>query len=145
MTAQWSEYDADQVTLNVAGLLIDSGYADGEFIRVEKTRESFTTYEGTDGSVTRSKTNSKLFSIKIRLAQSSIGNSLLSALHATDQAGQNGAGVGAVLIQDRQGSTLYSGSKCWIEKPPDASFDRETKEREWELKAMLDVTVWGNN
>lgn len=143
--AGFKEYDADQITLMLAGLLIDSGYADGEFARVEKAKDSFSTYEGTDGEITRSKTNSKLYNIKIRLAQTSNGNSLLSALHDLDQNGQNGAGVGAILIQDRQGTTLYSGSKAWIQKPPDASFDREAKEREWTIQAILDVAVWGSN
>ena len=139
------EFDADQVTINISGIPINSGYADGEFVRIEKTREAFTVYEGTDGEITRSKTNSKLYNIKIRLGQSSLGNSLLSALFNTDQAGVNGAGVGAILIQDRQGTTLFSGSRAWISKPPDTSFDRESKEREWEIQAILDVVVWGNN
>ena len=29
-------YNADEVTLTIAGALIESGYADGEFLRVEQ-------------------------------------------------------------------------------------------------------------
>lgn len=138
-------YDADQVTINLAGIPIDSGYADGEFLSLEKVEDDFSTVVGTDGTVTRSKTNNQLWNVKIRLMQTSQGNDALSALRNADLLGQNGAGVGTILIRDRQGTTLYMGSKAWIQKPPDKSFDREAKERVWSLQAVFDIQVDGSN
>ncbi len=141
----YKEYDADQVSLVYGGVLLDSGFADGEFIRIEKTREQFGTYEGTDGEVTRSKLQSKLHKIRIRLAQSSNGNSVLSAAALLDAKGVNGAGVVPLLILDRQGTTVFSASKAWISKLPEASFDRMAKEREWEITAIVDFRLDGSN
>lgn len=144
---QFHEYDSDQVTVNIAGIPIDAsgGYADGEFVRLEKSEDDFTTVVGTDGSVTRSKTNNQLWTITIRLMQSSQGNDALSALRLADLKGQNGAGVGTLLIRDRQGTTLFLASKAWISKPPSQSFDREAKEREWTLQAVADQQFIGGN
>ncbi len=127
-------YDADEVTVSVAGLPIESGYDDGEFCRIEQEADDFTDKAGTDGEVTRSKTNDRRATISILLMQSSDGNALLSGLSNIDRHAGNGAGVGPLLVRDRQGTALYAAAECWISKPPDVSFDREPTGREWTLR-----------
>lgn len=143
--ARTKSYDADQVTVNFAGIPIDSGLADGEFVRIEKVNPDYNAVEGTDGEVTVSKTNSKLYRVFIRLMQSSDGNARLSAIRTLGLAGSNLAGAGPLFINDRNGTTVFIASKAWIAKPPDQSFDREAKEREWELGAVEDVSIVGGN
>lgn len=140
--SEFKIYDANQVTLSVADILIDSGFAEGAFVEVEQNEEDFKIVVGTDGSVTRSKTNNKSAKVIVRLLQTSDGNAQLSALNRLDKAQPNGAGVGAFLLKDRtSGTVLYQGEHCWIAKPPKVTMDKVATPREWELAvAELDRT-----
>ena len=138
-------YDADQVVVMIAGLLIDSGFADGEFCAVEQESNDFDDVVGTDGEVVRSKTNDKRATCRVVLMQTSQGNSLLSTLNNLDVNSPNGLGVGPFLVQDVQGTTLYTGDACWIAKPPDASFDRGATAREWTVRVANLKRFDGNN
>jgi len=138
-------YDANEVTVSIAGLPIESGFDDGEFVRIEQESEDFIDKVGTDGEVTRSKTNDRRATVSILLMQSSDANALLSGLNNIDRLAGNGAGVGPFLVRDRQGLALYAGAECWISKPPDVSFDREPTAREWTLRvASLERFDGGN-
>lgn len=137
-------YDADQVTVAIAGIPI-SGYADGEFLTLTMESDAFTDVVGTDGDVTRSKTNDRRATCTVKLMQSSDSNDLLSALYNTDQKAPNGAGVGAFLIKDRQGRSLFAATACWIMKAPDISLDRTATAREWTIRvAELERFDGGN-
>lgn len=144
-------YDSDQQRITFAGYSISkgagaSGYADGVFITIKPQKPSFTTKEGTDGTVTRSKTNSRLVDIVIRtMSSNSATNGFLSALLSNDQAQPNGAGVGPFVYEDLQGTTKYSCSKCWVTAVPDFSRDREANEVEWKLTGLRSVAVIGGN
>lgn len=129
----FSTYDANDILINFAGIPVDSGYADGEFCRVEQAEDDFSLVMGTDGSGTRSKTNNRSATITIILMQSSKTNNALSTLNNLDKKKGNGAGVGPLLIKDKGGTTLFAAEKCWIQKPPNASFDRTATSREWTL------------
>ena len=129
-------YDADQVTINFAGVDIDSGFADGEFVRIEE-EEQFTAITGSDGEVTRSKTNQNVATITVILGQASSGNAAFSLLHNIDRRAAGGAGVGPLLIRDRQGLSIFTSESAWITKMPDESFDREATPREWLMNAVM--------
>ncbi len=138
-------YDANEVTVSIAGLPIDSGFDDGEFVRIEQEADDFIDKVGTDGEVTRSKTNDRRATVAIILMQSSDGNALLSGLNNIDRLAGNGAGVGPFLVRDRQGTSLYAAAECWISKPPDVSFDREPTAREWTLRVASLERFDGSN
>ena len=145
MSAGLKIYDANEVTIFIAGIPIDSGFGDGEFLRIEQDSDDFTDVVGTDGEVTRSKTNDRRATITLILMQSSSGNAVLSALNLLDKKVGNGAGVGPFLVRDKQGTSLYSASKCWIAKPPNAAFGREAGPREWKVRvADLERLDGGN-
>ncbi len=127
-------YDADSVKLSAFGFAINSGFADGEFIKIERDAEDFTLVYGTDGETTRSKTNKRGAKITIMLMQTSDSNILLSGVSELDRLGSNGAGMGSLLIEDLNGTSLHKADKVWIEKRPDVSYDREAKSREWVLR-----------
>jgi len=127
-------YDADQVSLIIVNIPIDSGYADGEFVRIEQDTDDFGDMVGTDGEVTRYKTNDRRATVTVILAQSSSGNAVLSALNNLDRSQPGGAGIGTLLIRDKQGTAIYTADKCWIAKPPDVSFAREPGPREWKIR-----------
>lgn len=126
-------YDADQVTVSFAGVLMQ-GYADGEFCSIEMDSKGFEDVVGTDGEVTRSKTGDNRATVTVKLLQSSLTNAELSILHNLDLSAPNGAGVGALLINDRGGSFTYRAARAWISKAPDVTLDRQATTREWEFR-----------
>lgn len=138
-------YDADQVTVNFGGLPIESGYADGEFVRIEQQEDSFTVVVGTDGQVSRSKTNNRYTVATILLMQTSEGNAILSAAHNLDLELSNGASIVPLFIRDRQGLSLFTDPNAWIIKPPDVSLDREATSREWPIGCPRPTRFDGGN
>jgi hypothetical protein len=138
------EYDADQVLVYFNGVRLQ-GFADGEFFTVEQLSDGFTDVVGTDGEVTRSKTNDRRMKVVAKLMQSSDANAALSVLHAKDLNAPNGAGVGTFLMQDLSGATIVQGAQAWIVKYPDGSMDRGPKGRDWEIRIANGLRVEGGN
>lgn len=128
-------YDAAQVTLVFMGILIDSGFAEGEFLTIEQSAPDYEVVVGTDGEVSRSRTNNRHATIKVKLAQTSDGNTLFTTLSNAGLLAKNGADIGPMLVRDRvSGVCTFVASKCWIAKPPDVSFDNKVTTREWTLE-----------
>ena len=138
-------YDADQVSLIFMGALIQSGFDDGVFLEIDQEADDFTHKVGTDGETARSKTNNHNADVKVHLMQTSDGNAALSALNNLDKLAPNGAGVGPMLIRDRQGTSLYTAAHCWVRKPPDVQFAREASDRVWTLHCSDLVRLDGGN
>jgi hypothetical protein len=138
-------YDANQVSMVFMNIPIVSGYDDGEFLTIELPVQDFEVVTGTDGENTRYATNNRHAIIKLKLMQSSSGNAALSAILNIDKSTPGGAGVGPMLVRDRQGTSIYTASKCWIAKPPDVKFDRKPGPREWILECGDLVRLDGGN
>jgi Protein of unknown function (DUF3277) len=132
--SEFHVYDSNEVSIVVAGIPIESGFASGELVRINMIEDAFKEYIGADGGVSRAATHDRRATVEIRLAQTSPSNDALSALLNKDLNAPNGAGVGAVEIADLQGTSLHFASKCWIVKSPDTSYDREVKERVWMIR-----------
>jgi hypothetical protein len=138
-------YSASEVTIYLSGVLVRGGFADGEFLRIEQEADDWTDVIGTDGEVTRSKTNDRRATATILLMQSSDDNDLLSQLSNLDRNTPGGAGVGSFLVRDQNGRAKYNAAACWISKPPDVSFGREAAAREWTIRiARLERFDGGN-
>jgi hypothetical protein len=131
--AEFKIYDSENVTVSLGGIPVESGLADGEFCKVEQVDDDFTSYVGTDGSVTRTRTRNRTATVTLTVAQTAEVNSFLSALSNADRSSTNGAGVVPLLIRDRGGSCIYKASKAWIQKPPSVTFGKETSTREWTI------------
>ena len=150
MTFSVKVADADQYVIAVAGNPVSlgagqSGYADGEFLTVSQSADSFITVVGTDGSVVRSKTNNRLVDIKLILLQTNSYNAYLSGLLLADVNTPNGAGIGSFVVEDLSGTTLVLCTRAWVEKPADISLDRGAKARSWSIKGVWDVMLVGGN
>lgn len=126
-------YSADEITLSLAGIAIDSGFATGEFLSIEMMEEDFKAKVGANGEVARSKTNNRMATVKVKLLQGSQGHSRLSALRASALDATNGLDVGAFLCKDRGGLAKAQGDKAWISKPPTMGFGVEAGEWEWTI------------
>lgn len=145
------EWDADQCRISFAGFSISkgvgaSGYADGVFCTIEQDGPSFTYKKGTDGTISRSKTNERMTKIVIRtMNTNSDTNGFLSDMLETDEQNPNGAGVGTFVLEDLQGTTKFRANKAWVSAPAKQTFDRDPNEREWEIHAIRSsITVGGN-
>ena len=142
--------DADQYVIAVAGNPVSqgagqSGYADGEFLTISQPKESFIVVEGTDGSVARSKTNSRVLDIKLILLQTNAYNAYLSGLLLADVNTPNGAGIGSFVVEDIAGTTLVLCTRSWVSKPADITLDRGAKARSWPITGIWDVMLVGGN
>ncbi len=140
-----NHYDPALYTIAIAALPISKGYADGEFIKVERDTDAFTDVAGTDGGVARAKQHDKRATITLTLLQTSDSNALLSTLYALDTNGDNGAGVGPFLLKDRGGLTVHAAEHCWIQKLPDVTLDKGVTARQWKIRvASLESFEGGN-
>ena len=140
-------YDSNQGKLIVAGIPIESGRGDagGTFLSIEFLNDAFVDEVSLDGQVTRSKTNDNRATAKVTLMSSSESNDFLSALHTADKLAENGAGVGAFLYEDLNGTTVYAAAECWVVKAPKLDKGQKAVPLEWEIRiANLVEHVGGN-
>jgi hypothetical protein len=127
-------YDPKLYSLVIAGIPIPSkGYADGEFISVERASDKFTKHVGTDGSVTRAKQGDDSGTCTFSTMQGADINAVLSTLYNLDANSDNGEGVGPFLLKDRNGLTVYAAKACWIARPPDPKLDKTPTARQWKI------------
>ncbi len=135
-------FDPKDVVVIVGGSII-GGFADGEFIRVSRSSDAYTKVTGSDGVISRSKSNDRSGEMTIILAQTSPSNDVLSLIHAADEA--TNAGVVPVAVRDLSGRSTFVSAFAWIRKSPDASFGKEITNREWTLDlADYNPFVGGN-
>lgn len=142
--------DADQYRIMMAGAPISngagaSGYADGEFLKIALRNDGFIEIEGADGSVARSKRNTRLLDIELTLLQTGASNDLLSALYLLDTNQPNGAGIGSFVLEDLQGTTLVACTKAWVRKPAEVVLNRSAESRKWLLTGMYSVYLVGSS
>lgn len=137
-------YDANQVQVSFSGVPCD-GFADGDFLTITKEADAFTSVVGSDGNVARSKSNDRRATVEIRLLQTSLTNDLLSAIHKADLEANGGAGIGAFLVADLNGTSLYAAGNAWIKRSPDVTYGREAQERVWTLEVDVLQDFTGGN
>jgi len=135
-------YDPKEVILLMDGIPI-SGYADGTFVMVERTSDAFTKVSGSDGDVSRVKTNDKSGTITVTLAQTSPGNDILTGLALLDE--QSNSGVVPVAVVDKSGRSTYASGFGWVRKMPNSEFSKDVSNREWIIDcANMQWFVGGN-
>jgi hypothetical protein len=138
-------YSADAVTVNFAGISLEGGTGDDEFVTITKVEEAFTYKAGTDGSGTRSKNSNSLVRITVNLMQTSEKNALLSTIHLLDLKTEGGSGVAPFKVEDRNGTTSALAPESWIVKMPDWKAAREADVVQWIFEAHgCEYFVGGN-
>lgn len=126
-------YNSRQVSIVICNIPIRGGYADGEFLRIERDADGFGDVVGTDGEVTRFATNDERAMATLILMQSADANDALDALYESDRNSPLGSGVGEFVCRDGSGRAIYRG-QCWIAAKPKVSFAREPGPREWKIR-----------
>lgn len=123
-------YDPKLVLVTIGGVPI-TGFADGEYIKVTAHGDRYTKKVGSDGEVSRTRSNNDTHKITISLTQTSPSNSYLSQLLGLDRLAN--AGVRPIQITDLEGTTVLFWPEGWISKSPDIGFGKETGQRDWEF------------
>jgi hypothetical protein len=135
-------YDPKQCLAIIGGIPM-SGFADGTFISIERTSDTFSKVSGADGIVSRAKTNDRSGVLTLTLCQTSPSNDVLSGIALTDEL--TNAGIVPVLVKDLSGRSVYVAAFGWVKKPPTGEFGKEIGDREWTLDlADLDMFAGGN-
>lgn len=136
-------YDPKAVSL-VIGSLVIGGYADDDFIDVERDDDAYSKKTGVDGETTRAKNNVTSGKITIKLMQSSTSNDDLTALAAADEL-DTMDGIRAVTCRDLSGRSVFSGDG-WIKKFPKQTFKKDVNTVEWVIDmANLKMNIGSNN
>lgn len=141
-------YSVKEVTAILAGVPCDpgGGFDEGDFVKITQDGAGFEDKVGCDGEVVRYPTNDDRATIELFLLQSSATNGLLSALYNLDKNAPNGAGIGAMLVQDRQGTSVFAAAESWISKPPEeVSFGKEASGRKWTFRCAKLERFDGSN
>jgi len=116
-------YNADEVIIAVGPVLVESGYADDEFCRIEYESDDTEDVVGTDGEVAVSRTNDLRATITLLLLQTAdaaIGLSALSNL--TRKAAAMAGAIVPTEVFDPQNVKLYAAENSWVQRPPDVSY-----------------------
>lgn len=138
----YSSYNPQEIAVIIGGIPIE-GLADGTFVNVERSANTFEKSTGCDNRTTRIKQNDRSGTVTITLSQTSPSNDYLSGIMALDEA--TGDGVVALLIKDINGSTLCSAPYAWIVKPSPAGYGKSITNREWKLDCSdLYMFIGGN-
>ena len=135
-------YNAAEVSV-IVGTKGLKGLAEGSFVKVARDEDSFTKKVGSDGEVTRSKTNNRTGSIEITLDQSSPDNSYLQSLVNTDE--NTGAGIVPSKVMDQSGDYVAVAAESWVRKPADNEFGRDSGERTWIIDVAAYDALGGGN
>jgi hypothetical protein len=135
-------YDPGKVSFVFSGI-IATGYADDEFIAVERMTDTWMDSAGTDGYVTRARSGDNRGTITVTLSQTSPTNDAFQALALADELSGNGAGY--ALLRDASGRTICSADTAWIVKPPAVSFGRSPVNRVWVIRASNLIIATGGN
>ena len=136
-------YNANEVTLLIGDVLIESGFADGEFLSYESISDDIASVAGADGEVAISKNLDPRVQFTVTLLQTSDANDVFSGLRQLRRLPGN-AGVAPYTVRDRNGRTLHEG-KCWVKKAPTAAFARSAGPRAWAFEGVEEFGFDGGN
>src|SRR5574344_310193 len=111
------------------GVIPISGYAEGTFVRVNRSGDAFAKSKGAGGDIERINRNQGDYEVAITLQQTASVNKELSAALAADMA--TNAGVFELTVKDLLGETLFFAPQAWIRKDPEWEEGDDLNSREW--------------
>lgn len=127
----------------VLGTKLLTGYADDTFVTIERMTDTWMDQVGTDGYVSRAKSNDTRGTVTVVLTQTSPSNDDLDAMATADEL--TGVGAAPLLVRDASGRTICSGDSAWVTKKPSLEFGRSVGNRTWTLRvANLNQFSGGN-
>lgn len=136
-------YNPDEVTCLVAGVLAVEGYIAGTFINIEKDKIPFQTITTPDGSTSRLHNEDQTYTVRLTLHSGSSSNDVLTKLWYLDEISNRGKFP--LLIKDGSGTDLFFSTTTWIEQPPAIVKSDTIDGRTWVLKSAYAIVNVGGN
>jgi len=134
-------YDPKMIVITFGSVPI-SGYAEGTFVRVNRSGDAFSKSKGAGGDVERVNRNQGDFEVSVTLQQTSSSNSELSTILAADQV--SNAGVFPLTIKDLlTDKVLFFAPQAWIRKDPEWEDGDELNSREWTFDTGIAANLVG--
>lgn len=135
------EYDPDLIDV-VVDVFALSGWAEDAICEFEYDDEFYEIVKGVDGDVSRSRKVARTGKLTVHLLNTSESNAVLTGLMAPGFTSGNGtADVFTVLLRDRNGASLVSCDKCWIQKAPSVAHAGKAQTRDWVIAMSKPVMV----
>jgi hypothetical protein len=123
-------YDPKKVIITLGGVPI-SGYADGTFVQVDPTSETWIRKIGADGEVVRSLSNDKTHIIQITLLQTSLSNVYLRTAHNADKL--TGLGMLPLSFTDLNTMESHFWPQAWVATDSPVGRGKETTDTQWTI------------
>lgn len=123
-------YSPDQMIFVFKGVPI-TAWAPDSFITVKRNERTITMEVGAGGDVVRVFTVNKSGTIEFELVSASSQNDILSNIQVSDEV--NHDGVGAVLLQDANGTTFAHGDEACLDGPPDIGRGKGMPTSKWRI------------
>ncbi len=123
-------YDPKQVLIIVGGVPMQ-GFADGSFATIERDEDAFTKIVGSDGEVSRAKSNNKSGLLTLTLHATSPSNDVLSGFASLDEL--SNSGVVPVFVKDNSGRSVFVSAEGWVRRLPSSEYSNEITNREWAI------------
>jgi hypothetical protein len=136
MNTQDHTYNADEVSAVFFDIPIQKGWADGEFLKLEKVEDDVATVVSTDGTVTVYKVNNPLWNITLTLIQTSDFNKAFNAARKLAMATGNTVGQGRMVVKDGNNNSIRS-NRIWLKKPAPITYDRMPTPRAYEFQGII--------
>lgn len=124
-------YDPKEIIVSVNGQIL-TGFSE-DVVTVTRAEDSVRDEVGADGEVVRILSNDRRGEIRVSLLPTSASNLVLSVLQNADEV--TGGSVFPLLVQDNRGNDLHVAGEAWIQKPPDAVYNKTAAPRVWILRA----------
>lgn len=141
--AEIFNYNPDNVSILLAGIMTVDGLVDGTFISIQKDLMPYKSRTTTDGRVIRIYNNSQSYTIELTLHIGSSANTFLTKLWQLDEITQRAKFP--FLMKDGSGSDLFFSATSWIEGLPTLSKSNSVDTRTWRIKCSSAVINYGSN
>ena len=120
-------------TISLGGILINRGWADGEFFSADPESDSVGSVAGTDGEVVVSVLYDARWNITLKLLQASDGNDVCSQLYNLKRRSHGAIGFFPFLAKHADTGEFLMGTDACFTRPPTISQDRTATVREWKI------------
>ena len=138
-----STYSPSDVSFKLYGIFDVTGFAAGSFINIQKQGSRFSSTVGAQGDVARVHNSNDMYQVTLSLAQSSIWNQVLIAIHELDESTL--VGKFPLTISDGSGDSLFASSVSWIDTVPDVTYSNGMETRDWSFTcSALSFNLGGN-
>jgi hypothetical protein len=123
-------YDPKKVIIALGGVPI-GGYADGAFVQIDPSGETWQRKVGADGEVARSLSNDNTHTIQITLMQTSLSNIYLRTVMSADRL--TGLGMLPLSFTDLNSMEVHFWPQAWVSTTPSTGRAKETTDVQWTI------------